>query len=544
MVRFWGMRLFIYLSMLGLLHSCASVSRPTGGVKDKTPPKLDTIKSSPLNPTNFTKKDIELNFDEYITLQDLFKNLLISPPLDPNPEIKVRGKSLIIHFQDEDTLAANTTYQIQFGNAIKDLNEGNPYPNFTYIFSTGEALDSLTFICTAIDAVSNQPLGKILIALYTDNRDSTPIAHKPNYAGKTNDAGTVTLQYLKEGVYYVSAWKDDNSDFLYQPESESFGFIQDSLVLQAGVVKSANVRISLKDKKLLPPEIDTIIPGKIVMNFNKTPENFEWKIEPEQPATNSWIDNDKINILHQSSDSLGRILYLSAPDFKDTILITSRPGRLFKEKIKVTSSPKNESPIPDPNWNIHFTLPIRTIDSSKIQLVQGASRRPTTFAIKLDSMQRYLGIDSKWVPDSAYQITFLPGAITDWFGNANDSIQVPFRITDVALYGNIVLSIEELDSSKSVIVQLKLKERIVRELKWEAGRKDSIILKNILPDTYEIWVIYDENGNGRWDPASNTTRKHAEHIYRKMLEPLRANWDLEVHITPEISPSNYDFIRN
>ena len=168
------------------LTSCAIQVAPGGGEKDVKPPEL--ISSQPENfSTNFSGHDIVLNFDEYIALNDIGSQLIISPLLNNTPQIKIRKKSLLIHFND--TLLANTTYTLNFGLGIMDNNEGNKLQNFHYVFSTGSIIDS-NFISGKIINAFDRKIGKGNLALlYKTNNDSLPYLERPVYFARTNDSG-------------------------------------------------------------------------------------------------------------------------------------------------------------------------------------------------------------------------------------------------------------------------------------------------------------------------------------------------------------------
>ncbi|MBP5782536.1 MAG: Ig-like domain-containing protein, partial [Bacteroidales bacterium] len=148
-----------------LLSSCANEVAPTGGPKDETPPKV--LKYSPeIYSTNFKEKTIEITFDEFFQLNNYKSKLLISPPFKNEPTFTVKGKKLIINLKDN--LIPNTTYKIFLGDAIVDYNESKPYPNFSYIFSTGESIESLTLSGTLKDAYTLKPVENAYIFLYKD----------------------------------------------------------------------------------------------------------------------------------------------------------------------------------------------------------------------------------------------------------------------------------------------------------------------------------------------------------------------------------------
>ncbi|RYE39812.1 MAG: hypothetical protein EOP48_25345, partial [Sphingobacteriales bacterium] len=195
------------------LGGCASIQTPTGGPQDTNPPKL--VRALPKNlSTNFTSKKIELVFDEYVQLMNEFKEISISPEMERLPVTKAKGKGIEIEFQE--ALAANTTYTINFGNAIADVNERNVLKNFTYVFSTGAQLDSLSITGKVRNAFTALPEKDILVFLIPVSADTIFGKKKPSIFSRTDTAGNYKLSNLREDTYRIYALKDDNTDKIYQ----------------------------------------------------------------------------------------------------------------------------------------------------------------------------------------------------------------------------------------------------------------------------------------------------------------------------------------
>ena len=152
------------------LTRCANVVSPSGGPKDTVPPIV--LQASPENQsTNFSGKEIHITFDEYVTLNNPNNNIMISPPLENNPEYKLNGKSLIIKFKEP--LKSDVTYSINFGEAIKDLHEGNVFKDYSFTFSTGDVIDTLTFEGKVLQAADHKPSPDFFVMLYTENDNSS-----------------------------------------------------------------------------------------------------------------------------------------------------------------------------------------------------------------------------------------------------------------------------------------------------------------------------------------------------------------------------------
>ena len=212
-----------------LAQRCANAVAPTGGPKDETPPMV--VATVPENQSvNFIGKKIELTFDEYITLENANQNVMISPPLSEKPDIKLKNKTVIVKFKE--TLAANTTYTINFGAAIKDLHEGNQFKDYVYSFSTGDHIDTLCIAGTVLNAVDKKPVEGVYVSLYAadrDNLDSLPMTTVPNYLTKTDKEGKFSLNGLADKKYLVFALKDANANLYFDLPNEEVAFL-DTLV--------------------------------------------------------------------------------------------------------------------------------------------------------------------------------------------------------------------------------------------------------------------------------------------------------------------------
>jgi hypothetical protein len=224
-------RTLLFLLLVGLCWNCAQQGSPSGGPKDKDPPVV--IGSTPPNySVRFAAKKILITFDEYIVLDNVNQELVISPPMEEKPEVKLRKKTIIIQF--EETLKANTTYTFNFGSAIKDLHEGNKLLNFEYVFSTGDVLDSLSVKGTLRHAedltVPDEP---VTIMLYEDLRDSVPLLDIPLYVGRSGDSGVFSVNNLRADVYKVFALKDGNYNFLFDLPTEEIAFLDTNLIVNA-----------------------------------------------------------------------------------------------------------------------------------------------------------------------------------------------------------------------------------------------------------------------------------------------------------------------
>ncbi|MBR5563989.1 MAG: Ig-like domain-containing protein [Bacteroidales bacterium] len=209
-------------------HSCANTTTPpSGGPKDTIPPvitKLDPADGSINIPTHKTK--LELTFNEYVVVKDP-KSLFLSPPLEKAPKYKIKNKSVIVYFEND--LDSNKTYTLDLTNAIADNNEGNMYPGFTLVFSTGDRIDSMMVTGTVQDCNTLQPIKGATVMLYKDHADSAVFLQRPDAAIKTDDWGYFCLRNIQDTIYRMYALIDENNNNKYDPETEKIAFL-DSLV--------------------------------------------------------------------------------------------------------------------------------------------------------------------------------------------------------------------------------------------------------------------------------------------------------------------------
>ncbi len=208
---------------------CAQIGAITGGTKDTIPPIL--LSASPqLLSTNFSGNKITLTFDEYIDVQEVQTNLLVSPYPKLNPEITNKLKTVSVKLKD--TLLANTTYAINFGSAIKDVNEGNIFKNFTYVFSTGSTIDSLRLSGKVMLAETGKTDSTIIVLLYRNANDSSVEKIKPNYIANVNGDGSFTFNNLSSGSFNIYALKDGDGGKTYNSKTELFAFTDTTVIIK------------------------------------------------------------------------------------------------------------------------------------------------------------------------------------------------------------------------------------------------------------------------------------------------------------------------
>jgi hypothetical protein len=314
------------LSVIFLLQGCAKVGAPTGGLKDITPPKY--VEGEPENrSTGFKGNEISFRFDEFIQIKDLNKELLVSPPLKVKPDVKLKGKAVNVRLKNE--LAPNTTYTLNFGNAVSDLNEGNLLPDFEFVFSTGDQIDSLSVAGKALNAFDHKPLKDqvIMVMLYDNLADSAPLRQIPRYIGRANSDGLFTVNNIHPDTLRLIAVNDANGNLKYDPGAESIAFLDSFLVINANTVKPM-----------------TFIKDTIKVKDNKKEERSGKKIPVKSIIDSTVVQGKKLNALDVS-------LYYFLEETNNVVLTEKK--RDEREKLFfVFSRPPHDSVVVKP-LNFH-----------------------------------------------------------------------------------------------------------------------------------------------------------------------------------------------
>lgn len=269
----------VVLGSMIFSHSCANTTTPpSGGPKDTIPPvitKLNPLPGTVNVPRHKTK--LFLEFNEYVTVKDP-KSLFLSPPLEKSPKFKLKGKGVLVSFESD--LDSNKTYTLDVTNAIGDNNEGNMFPGYTLVFSTGDRIDSMMVTGIVQDCNTLQPLKGATVMLYKDHADSAIFLKRPDAAVKTDDWGYFCLRNIQDTVYRMYAIIDENNNNLYEAESEKVAFI-DSLVQPVNVVNDTLPELQKYDMK------DTV-------NCLARKNEYELSIFREKPSKQLIVNKERV----------------------------------------------------------------------------------------------------------------------------------------------------------------------------------------------------------------------------------------------------------
>ena len=522
---------YILFSLI-ILFGCAKRGTPTGGPKDSIPPVL--VNASPkLNSTNFDSEEIRLTFDEWIKLDKVQDQLIISPPLEKSSyEIKpLSGVTKKVFLNFLDSLAPETTYTINFGNSIKDNNENNPLTFFSYTFSTGETIDSLYIRGNTKDAFSQESDEFISLQLYRVDslfKDSIVFQDKPTYISNTLDSTNYKFQNLKEGKYLLIALKDVDNNYFFDPFYDKIGFIDSLITLP---------RDSVIDLKLFKEETEIIWDKPHFINSEKIGFGYYGKLDLDKIKIESNIP-DSVNyvfIKEKETDTLN--LWLSRNSFDslnfslietDTIKLTTVKFDRKRDSLidSLNISPKTVNVIHlKESFKISSNIPLNKIEDSLIT-IRDIDSLIIPFTTSINERLDEIDIDFEVSPSDDYSIFIKPRAIKDIRGTENDTLQYNVVSQTLEDYGNVFLDVITNNDSKYILHLLDSSSNIIREFN-NVNSNSTIIFDYIRPGKYTFRLIEDLNSNDIWDTGNYLKQVQPEPVYYFPSElDVRANWDL------------------
>lgn len=522
--------LFIVISTFIFTTSCAKRGTINGGAKDTIAPKITS--SFPDNfSTNFSGREIKINFNELIKVKDINKQLIISPPLEKQPTIIPQGSaSKFISVKILEDLKPNTTYSFNFGQSITDNNEGNPYSQFKYVFSTGSYIDSLALLGNIKDAYEQKPDNFVNIQLYdaTTFKDSTVFKETPLYVTNTLDSLKVfALENLKAGTYKIIALKDKNNNYKYDPKSDKIGFLDETITLP---VDNTLYEIELFKEK---PKFKVEKP--IQQSNNKFFIGYQGDIKDVKITAKMGLEEIPVKMTKfpdKGKDSVQLFFPVSKLDTLEISIKKDNYIKNFKTKVKelkLTDSLKINAVQNTLNFRDKFTLktktPINSIDKNKITLTNKDSI-VIPFEYSYNEYEEEILFDFKKEENQKYQIELLPGAITDFYNTTNDSLRFSFNTKLLSDYGNLKVIIKNANRFPYILEVLTAKGDVVASA--ISNDENIIYFDAIEPSIYTLRIIYDDNKNNIWDTGDYLNKKYAEEIvyYPKGID-VRANWDVE-----------------
>ncbi|MEO6904148.1 MAG: Ig-like domain-containing protein [Bacteroidia bacterium] len=555
-------RTFIFIFSCCLIVGCAQVVAPGGGPVDKTAPKA--VKYLPDSATlNFKSRSIQILFNEFFTLNDLPNQLIISPPLENKPIITVKNKTLNIQFDEKEVLKPTTTYCISFGNAIQDLNEKNPVPNFKYIFSTGNYIDSITLSGTIQNAFDHKLEKGVLALLYKSQNDSAVYNSLPEYFAKTTETGAFEITNIKSGSYKLLALKDANANYKFNQESESIAFAENLINVDEKNTILLNLFQELPNKIYLKKYIQEQY-GKYVLILNRGADSLKVKrltnaneqqlqeqiqLSKNKDTITYWINNydaDSIKFQIKNGAHIIDTAAFKVLKKEDALKSKRNPFKLslvnsLNENMEVDLNAdiflQFSNPILNISKNVEVDLKEDTLKYKKYILSFYKSQNSNNLKISIGLKDSTVLTAKNSEPfknnilkeNTKYSLNIPPNTFKDFFGLTNDSIKIKFKTRDEKYYGSVKLNLnfEPILKGKYIVQLLDDKENIVRE----NSVSEPTILNYLYlqPRIYKLKIIADANSNGKWDTGNYLLKQQPENVfYNKESINIRSNWDLDL----------------
>jgi uncharacterized protein (DUF2141 family) len=542
--------------------SCAKQSAPTGGPKDTIPPKL--VRAIPPNEAlNFKGKSVEMEFSEMIILNNPQEQLIITPSIGKDFQLKTKKNSVILQFEND--LLDNTTYTFNFREAVQDVTEKNPVRNFQIAVSTGPYIDSLALTGTVTDLIKGKEIKDATVALHVKNDTFNIMKHPATIFTKTDDKGKFKINHLKPGTYYMYAFEDKNRNLFIDSKTESYSFTPDPINLYRDSSKIALgvIRLDARPLKLTSARpyntYFNIRTSKNLKTFtleasNKTDLYYSFGEDQSNiKVYNTITKGDSIQIKLNAQDSIGNSIdttfyakFLQQEATPERFSATAQSSSIIADKgfLKVT---------------IGLSKPLKEIDFDSLYF-QPDSATHISFTkedISYDEIHRLLTLNKTL--DKTFFVTKEPdkSPTNPAKSNKDKKTRTEKQLNQLYAGRGALISVEQ-DSSKKLIqsiTPLKAEDlsKIIYDIKTQRKKiiiqlldKDFKVLQeefdkhkgeftNLTAGEYLIRVILDQNGNKKWDlgnyyknQAPETIIYYKEPVKGTMTIKLKANWDYEL----------------
>lgn len=558
----------LILGSMVFSHSCANTTTPpSGGPKDTIPPLVTEIYPAvgQVNiPTH--KTQLAVKFNEYVVVKDP-KSLFLSPPLEKSPQFKLKGKSVVIFFEND--LDSNKTYTLDLTNAIADNNEGNMFPGFTLVFSTGDRIDSMMVTGTVQDCNTLQPIKGATVMLYKDHADSAVFLKRPDAAVKTDDWGFFCLRNIQDTVYRMYAVMDENNNNKYEAESERIAFL-DTLFRPVGMVADSLhelMKFDMKDtvnclsrvsemelnifrekptKQLIVnkerigertayitfmapyAQIDSIwIKGvpkeKLITQFNLVQDSLEiWVNDPKvQP------DTLFLNVKYMKTDTLG-VLQSTVEEIKLAKPKSLLVGKSAKKDIKkedttcvFTLEAKPEL-VEQYGFTMEFKYPVvkDAFDSLIFRSVnprqQEAFGKYTVTQDSLNLRKYTIMPTEKLQAGWEYYLKVPHRRFKDINGFYNDSTEVKVSLPSDDKLSSLYLVLTGIEAKYIVDLLNEKRDNIIRS--FIVDKDQTLLFPYLKTGKYSIRFTEDKNGNGLVDTGNLLEHRQPEKVKFYRLE--------------------------
>lgn len=505
-------QLFLITGVLLLVASCAQVGRLSGGDQDIAAPQ--PIKTSPVNEAvNFTGNSFSVTFNEYFRLNKPTESIIMVPP-HVRPTANIKKKTLNISWEGE--LQPNTTYALYLNRAVKDISEGNDSV-MQFVFSTGSAIDTLSYTCILHDAFSGKPLKDHLIGAYRIS-DTSLI----NIA-QSDENGIAKMNYLSPGEYSMIAFKDENNDLKPQL-NEAIGFKEERISFTETVVDSIPYRIFQPASKPGFRKKGVVSASKVSISFNHLIDSTLriQDVESKKAIEYRQVAPDSLLLFfHDTVSWRSKKLTFEDEQFVDTLTLLNKTGR-----SRLQISPQISDILPGEPIILEANQRISEINDSLFILF--LTEDTTAISIEKFTVNQdrvYIYPAAKVQGESVLELN--PGALFSSFGTNSK------RSFNLYLLSENDLTVLEADiSSYSVPLVISCFQNGKEVRTVRARGEEKILVRDLLPGEYTFRIVLDENNNGRWDTGDFTSRIQPEkvHFYSEAIR-LRPNWESTITFT-------------
>lgn len=457
--------LFIPFTFTG----CANIIPPSGGPRDTIPPRL--VMAVPKDSIlQFNANKILLTFDEYVDVKDVQKNLIVSPSPKSTPIIKNHLKNITI--QLKDTLHPNTTYSINFGNAIRDVNEGNILKSFIYVFSTGNQLDTFSFRGKVVLAETGKTDSTLIVVLHENLNDTAIIKDVPEYYARVNGKGNFVFRFLPAKTFAAYVLPDDYSK-RYDDSTKMFAFLDSGITIGPHTPMVAFYAFEAAKKKEKAAKTTAPSAAKLIKNKERNEEQKRLRFSLN-------LDNGKQDLLN-------------------------------------------------PALQIKFSTPLDTLNIAGIELLDTLFKPIKTYIVQLDTTKTICSITYPWREAEHFILILQKDVATD-----TNHIQlaradtIRFATKNESDYGSLRIRFNHLDLARHPVVQLLQNNTIVESIPITSNE---IYRKLYRPGDYDLRILYDTNQNGVWNAGN--FKKHLQPEIVQDLDKkivLKNNWDNEYEL--------------
>ena len=540
------------------LHSssCANTrGAPTGGPKDTIPPVVLNMEPDS-NAINFpvVKGKITITFDEYVQLKDPSKNIILSPPQKKRPKTSIKGKSIVVTF--EEPLDSNTTYSLNFGNAIVDNNESNPLPFFTYTFSTGTTIDTMMLSGNVYDYATLLPVEGATVSLYHNAKDSSVFNDLPAAVTKTDKWGYFVVRNIKNVPYRVYTIKDENNNNKYDPGLELVGFL-DSLYTPNVIMEKGMPQLGIYDMKdtlacmSRPSEIELVMfPEKTTKQYirdykrvsergsyikfgapNVQIDSFSIKgikssrVLQQLNATKDslcfWIKDGSmiddtlfVGIKYLKSDSLNNLVptaenlkFILPKALRNKDKSNDRSKQDNKEKkrkdlleLSLKATPET---LDQDGFVLEFPEPLLVAkqDSLRFTMIDPKQQKfnaPYTFTRDTADLKRYILMPvDEFKKGNEYELFIPQFAFKDIYGNTNDSTMLKVSLPNDEKLSSIAMQLTNVDTKYIIELVNDTRDNIFR--RYTVTKDSTLLFPYLKEGDYSIRITQDLNANGRLD---------------------------------------------